>query len=166
MADNYGDADGYVAYHSARNNDTALAFDEIDIAGALIVATEWLDGKYRSSYPGRKVGYRAQVREWPRDGAYDVNRNYIDPNAVPVEIINATYEAAAQHMMNPGALSLNWTPSKYKRVSIDGALSVDYAQYGGTSEIQTQFAVIEFIMAGILNAQSEASPLSGASFRA
>ena len=141
------------------------AWDDEYIDAKMVVASEWLDARYTEMFPGLKVGMRAQVREWPRVGAYDYYGYSIASNAVPVEIENATYEATLREGSEPGSLSKDWTPDKYKRVSIDGALSVEYSGFGSASEIQTQFMRITEILRPILTGQYSFSALSGATSR-
>ena len=161
----YGTDDGFLAYHIARGRDVAT-IDEDAIAPARLVASEWLDGAFRAQFPGLKVGLRAQVREWPRQGANDIYGYAIASDVPPVEIDNATYEATYREIKTPGSLVKDWTPSKYKRASVDGAVSVDFAMFNSASDIQTQFLAIGQILAPILTAVGgDFSALSGATSR-
>jgi hypothetical protein len=160
MVDFYGDAAGFRNYHEDRNRNVDLWDDDAEVNGALLIASEWLDGKFRTSFGGDKVEQRAQVREWPRNGAVD-NRGYA-LIGIPFEAVNATYEAAYRELVSPGSLSVDWTPNIYKRASVDGAVSVEWANFGSVSDIQTQFAVIEQIIAPILTGSGNVSSLSGA----
>jgi hypothetical protein len=164
MADFYGTAAGFRAYHTARGRELIVADDDdAEINAKLLIASEWIDGKFRASFGGSKVGQRAQVREWPRNGAMDRDWYSIAADSVPVEAINATYEAALRELVTSGSLSIDWTPGKYKRVSVDGAISVEYASFDSVADIQTQFAIIEQIIAPILNGRGgNLSGLSGA----
>lgn len=164
MADFYGSAAGFRIYHSARGRNVAAYDDDDEVEAALLVASERNDAKYRSAFAGYKVGYRDQVREWPRASAFDIYAYSIPSDSVPTEMINATYEAALRQLVTPGSLSVDWTPSKYKRVSIDGAVSAEYTVFGGAMDVQTQFAIIDEILAPILTggvAAGQASALSG-----
>ena len=81
-------------YHSDRGNATwaAAASDAIRNA-ALIKATQWLDGQYRS----RWVGFRKtddQALDWPRYDAYDSDGYYLDSDSIPTRITYAQAEAA------------------------------------------------------------------------
>lgn len=149
MADFYGTIDGYRQYCSDRNN---LHVNDPDdqIGAALIVASEWLDAEYRSSFAGLKVGLRAQVREWPRTGAQDIYGYAISETAVPTEVVNATYEAAHRELDNPGSLSVDYTPAKYKSATVNGAVSVEYRHFDSASEAQTRIMVVEQILGPVL----------------
>ncbi|NUM72744.1 hypothetical protein HUU40_00140 [candidate division KSB1 bacterium] len=147
MPDFYGTPEGYTAYHLARNHDIQV-LDETEILAALLVASEWLDARYRLKFGGEKMGGREQVREWERRAAYDIYDKLLE--GIPREIEYATYEAAAIQGATPGALSLNFTPGKYESVSIDGAVSVVYATIQSVSDVQTQFAIIGEILSPIL----------------
>ncbi len=162
----YGTDDGFEAYHEARGNDLS-AIDLDDVEAKRLVASEWIDGRYGSAFPGYKVGMRDQEREWPRNAAFDrygYQVGLIDP---PREIDYATYEATLIELTTPGALTVNYTPSKYKRVSIDGALSVEYQTFNSGADAQTQYARIDMILADILTGSGGAamSSLSGAAVR-
>ena len=143
MPDFYGTHAGYDAYCTARNHDHG-PHNEAAVLAALLVASEWLDARYRGSFPGLKVGQREQVREWPRTGAMDYYGYAISSEVVPVEIEYATYEAAHREITQAGSLSVDYTPSKYKRVS------VEYNDFDNAREAQTQYNVIDQILQPIL----------------
>lgn len=160
----YGTVAAFRAYHTARGRVTD-EYDDDEVEAAKLVASEWLDGRYRSQFPGTKVGQRAQVREWPRVGGIDRDAYAIPSDTVPTEIENAVYEATLRQLLNPGSLSVDWTPPKYKRASVEGAVSVEYAMFASASDVQTRFAVIDDILAPILTGCGETSSLSGATAR-
>lgn len=161
----YGDVAGFKSYHDARNHDIA-GLDDDDIAASLLVASEWIDAKYRSLFSGTKVGGRDD-REWPRENAMDIFGYAIPDSVVPNEVLKATYEAALRDGMKPGSLSVDFTPGKYKQVAVDGAVSATYAGYSSASDVQSQFAIIDEILAPLLAADGgDRSALSGAVTRA
>jgi len=160
--DGYGSDTGFVDYHTARGRATMIAdHDPCEIAAARLVASEWLDARYMASFPGSKVGMRVQIREWPRQGGSDRYGYAIPEFAVPVEVVNATYEAALRQLDKPGSLAVDWTPNKYRSVSVDGAVSATYATFNSASEAQTQFLVIDQILAPILTGAGVVASLSG-----
>ena len=161
----YGTLIGFAAYHMARGRDTST-YTDVLIEAAKLIASEWLDAKYRTQFDGTKVGLRAQVREWPRTGAMDVNGYSIGSALVPTEIENATYEATLKQLVNNGSLSVDWVPPKYKRASVDGAVSIEYATFDNAAETQTRFKIIDEILAPILTGVGNTSPLSGGLYRA
>lgn len=152
MPDFYGDAAGFKAYWLARGDITAATMDNTAIEAALLVASEWIDQSFRMQFGGDKVGQRAQIREWPRNGAIDIDNHYIASDAIPREVLAATYEATFRQMTTPGVFFKDYTPSKYKSVSISGALSVDYA-IGSAYDFQTQFPAIAAILIPVLTAE-------------
>lgn len=163
----YGSVAGFKTYHTARGRAAIIAaFEDDEIEAAKLVSSEWLDGNYRGSFPGIKIGYRAQVREWPRVGGVDRDGYVIASDSVPTEVENATYEATLRQLITPGSLSVDWTPSKYKRVSVDGAVSAEYNSFYSASDVQTKFKVIDDILAPILTGCGNVSSLSGNSSRA
>lgn len=162
MPEYYGTPAGYAAYHAARDN-TVPARDALELEADLLVASEWIDARFRASFGGLKLSGRDQIREWERTSAYDIHGNLI--SGVPREIEHATYEAAAIHGAAPGSLSVNFTPGKYKSASVEGAVSVEFASFASASDVQTDFARINEILTPILTGTGAGSSLSGTSMR-
>lgn len=167
MADFYGTAAKYRSYCTARGYDVSADDDDADIEKALLVSSEWLDGIYGPTWGASgtlKTGGRSQVREWPRTGFVDMYSYNIPVDEVPREIENSTYEATRVELATPGSLFKNWTPSKYSQVSIDGAVSVTYADFNSAADAQMEIAAIPGIMYPLVNNQGQAG-FSGASGR-
>lgn len=163
MADAYGTNDGFTAYHTARGRAVQISdLDDAQITAARLVGSEFIDGRYAGAFPGLKVGMRAQVREWPRQGGSDRDGYNITSDTVPTEVENATYEAALRDAVQPGSLQIDWTPNEFKRVSVDGAVSVEYSTFTSPDDAQTQFIVIDRILAPVLTGSGNVSMLSGA----
>lgn len=165
--DHYGTPQGLRDYCTLRG--IALPADMLDDEEAEIalrVGSEFVDYGYSDLFGGTKTGERAQVREWPRRQAYDVDQYLIGENTIPREIESATYEAAAIHARNPGSLSVDYTPSKYRSVSVDGAVSVEFAQFNDAIEAQPQYLAIRRALGPILTRYPRGSAISGVSFRA
>jgi hypothetical protein len=116
-------------------------------------ATAWLDGEYRSRFPGRKRNGRAQALEWPRSDAVDSSGDEIADDELPAEIVAATCEAAIRELAVPGSLSPDVTPGKIKtRVRVEGAVDVTYAEGGVYGQAPTLLAVegiIEPLLSGV-----------------
>ena len=166
MPDFYGTVEGFREYHLKRGHDLAPEFAQDDdaVAAALLVASEWIDAKYRKAFLGQKIGGRdIQIREWPRLNAFSTYHEVL--TGIPREIEHATYEAAAIQGATPGALSVNWVPGKYKSVSVDGAVSVVYASISSVFEAQTQFAIIGEILSTILSGSNDQTSYIGESIR-
>lgn len=137
----------------------------IDVAR--LVASEYIDAKYGRSFSGMKIGERAQIREWPRCGAYDRDGWTFAVDEYPRELLDAVYLATWYQMTTPGSLVRTFTPRDKKRASVDGAVSVEYVIANQAYEIQTQYPLIESAIAPILTAVGgNSSMLSGTSSRA
>lgn len=126
----YGTNAGAGTYHSARGNAAWASASESDQDAALLRASEYIDNNWRQLFYGYKTGGRAQVREWPRDdvlvwnGALQIE---LPNDEVPVEVIDATYEAALRELNSPGYFNPDIIPGKNKKsVSITGAVAVEY----------------------------------------
>lgn len=159
--------EGFTSYHEERGRIIPGTWDEEKIESSLLVGSEWIDGSYGESFSGYKTGGFLQDRQWPRTSAssntYPI---YIfGVNEIPQILINAVYEAAYREAANPGSLLKDYTPGKYRRVSIDGALSVEYAGFSLASDIQTTFPVIDRILAPLLTSSSSFASFTGSSSR-
>lgn len=122
-----------------------------DKEGALIRATAAIDATYRGRFPGYKANAREQALEWPRQLAYDVEDNLIDGNEVPVEVVNATCEAALRELLSPGSvlpdLERGGSIKRLKAGSVE-------IEYGANASPQTTFQLINGILSGILTTGS------------
>lgn len=163
MADFYGTATGYKAYWLARGNDQSAVTDP-NIEIALLVTSEFIDRSFRSQWQGLKVGQRDQVRDWPRSGVVDADGYAVASDVEPIELLNAVYEGTFRQLTTPGIFFKDYTPNKYKSVSITGALSVEYA-IGDAWSMQTQMPMIAMALRPILSCSGDASMLSGKSTR-
>ena len=64
MPDFYGTATAFTAYHAARDNTVPADVDtDAEIEVALLVASEWIDARYRPQFQGWKTAEREQLRE-------------------------------------------------------------------------------------------------------
>lgn len=154
----YGTFANFVTYHTNRGTDVS-AYAEAAVDAALIVGSSALDNRYRSYFEGKKAGGRAQVDEWPRTGAYDINGDAIPSDEIPREVENATYELALIQLRTPGALAINYTPSQYQSVAVSGAVSVSFTKFEGAGEVQTKFQIVDEIMSTLMTKSTSA--LSG-----
>lgn len=157
----YGSYDEFLVYCDERGYE--VTHSESRVEAALLVASEWLDATYRKFFQGLKVGQRYQIREWPRTGVVDNYGYAVASNEVPWEIEHATFEAALRELASSGSLTVDYVPPKYKSVSIDGAVSVQYASVSSGWELQPEFLKIDQILAPILRQQNFNSPLVGSS---
>lgn len=163
--DNYGTFAGFGAYHTARGRDVSEYLEPaVDVA--LLVASEWLDGSFGYRWPGYKVGDRAQqTRDWPRSWVQDREGYPVDADSVPTEIEQATYEAALRHLQDATVLQSDYTPNRYKRVAIEGSVSVEYLSLSAQS-VQAQFPIIGQILAPLLEGNGGVSSVSSGIVRA
>lgn len=166
----YGTKEGFAEYHEARGREIPGTWDDDLINAALLSASEWIDSVYGPSFIGYKTAGYEQVREWPRTAATVISSTpyyTFATDAVPERVENAAYEAAWRQAETPGSLMVDYTPGKYKSVTIEGALSVDYRQFDHSSEIQLQIGAVDTLLWPLLNEVSGAksSGFSGGSYR-
>ncbi len=150
-ANSYADQDLAEVYADNRGNaDWAAGADE-DKDAALIRATAAIDAKYRGRWPGYKVAGRVQVLEWPRQAAYDNEGNLIVGDEVPIEVINATIEAAFRELATPGVMLPDLARGGgIKRLKAD-TVEIEYA---ANAMAETAFTLIDGMLSGILSTGS------------
>lgn len=156
----YGSAEGFREYHEERGREIPATWDNDKIDSALLVASEWLDSIYGDIWIGYpKDGFEQELM-WPRKDAtiFNIIPPYtFEDDVIPLRVINATYEAALREATTPGSLMIDFTPSKYKSVRVEGAIQVEYNSFFSSSEIQTQLTTVQSLMAPLINPESAGS---------
>jgi hypothetical protein len=92
---------------------------------------------------------------------------YIYPDTeIPDRVIYATYEAAFREATTPQSLQVDYTPGKYKSVTVDGVLTVEYKDVA-VSDLAIQISKVDNWLWPLLDGNSTASfsSLSGGSSR-
>lgn len=147
------DAESYVsvavfqAYCAARAITPASA-DVATVEAGLRRATAALDAKYRPRFKGYRTNRRKQALEWPRTNALDdANRVYIGQYEIPVEVINATCEAAVRELASPGAMNPDVKPSAFVKRRKAGSVEIEFKDSG---PVTTTFLRIDQILAPVL----------------
>ena len=102
-ATSYASVAEFDAYWTDRGDDDIVLCSTPEKEVALILGTDWVDLLHR--WVGRKKVADSQspeqALEWPREGAFDPHTiRAIDPDSVPVQVKNATIEAAAAAISN------------------------------------------------------------------
>ena len=164
MVSFYGSVEAADQYHQDRAN-TAWAGDEVAKQAALIRASVYIDGRYRkllasgawqSWFPGVKTEGRGQAREWPRAGAYDYEGNPIPADQVPVEVEQATYEAALREIVEPGSLSPDFVSASLVKREKVGPLETEFAVSVGADaagSVRPVISIIDEMIAPVLVAR-------------
>lgn len=168
----YGTVAGFQTYHADRGRTIPGTWDDAAIAAALLSASEWIDAIYGSSFVGRKTDGFTQTREWPRisaivkdTGFYGEYYTYPDTE-IPDRVIYATYEAAWREASTPQSLQVDYTPGKYRSVTIEGSLSVEYRDVAAP-ELMIQISKVDNWLWPLIDGSSSGnfSSLSGGSSR-
>lgn len=165
MADHYGTLLGADAYFSARGISAWSAAAEAARTAALVRASSYIDGRYRSRFSGRKAGGRPQPLEWPRIDAVDASGEDIADDEVPVEVEHATYEAALRELQAPGSLSPDVVGTARVLREKVGELEVQYADATGVEDARPLVTIIDDILSGLLVSASD-KPRNTVSFLA
>jgi len=147
--------------------DRAITIPAGDVEAALIRATQYIESHYRGRWPGARLKYRGlQSLSWPRVGAYTNDESridyrgqfyddnsyynfgyYIPSNEIPIELIQATCEAAINQLVAPtSAQSLAEGTVKIERA---GDTMFEYFDPRATGQTATG-AAIDSILEGIL----------------
>lgn len=159
----YGAVADADTYHSDRGNSGWSGTDD-EKETALLRGSEYIDHNFRSSFPGYKAGLRAQTREWPRDWAYDYENNAIPSDEVPIEVEEATYEAALRELTDPGSLFPDFTPGQQTKREKVGPLEVEYTSPQGLASAKVMVTRILGILHPVLTGRPQSS-LAGQSVR-
>ena len=155
--DHYGSVADADAYHLAMGNAAWTGSDTVKTA-ALVRASLYVDslGLKQTAcgtvtlWPGRKVGGRNQALQWPRTGAKDRDGEAVG-TAVPLEIEQATYEAALRELVSPGSLRPDYVAAEQVTREKVGPIEVEYAESAeGTNPTQPVVSVINAMLAPLL----------------
>lgn len=164
MPDFYGTVAAADAYHAARAN-AAWTGDDVAKQAALIRASVYIDGRYRkllasgvwqSLFPGVKTEGRGQAREWPRTGAEDYEGHSIQSDQVPVEVEQATYEAAMRELVEPGSLSPDFVAASTVKRQKVGPIEEEFsvaAGADGAASVRPVISIIDEMIAPVLVAR-------------
>lgn len=164
MPEFYGTVAAADAYHLARAN-AAWTGDDTAKQAALLRASVYIDGRYRkllasgtwqSLFPGVKTEGRGQAREWPRTGAEDYEGHAIEPDQVPVEVENATFEAALRELASPGSLSPDFVAAQTIKREKVGPLETEFAVGNGADaagSVRPVISTIDEMIAPVLVAR-------------
>lgn len=152
MADFYGTVAGYKAWADDRGTSYSGKSDT-QIEQALVRASEYIDGAY--SFQGLKADGRSQERQWPRAWAMDAEGYGIASDAIPVEVVNATYEGTVRELVAAGALNKDVKPGGgvVRRVRA-GSTEVEFQSNAAT---ETTFTRIDQALAPLIGARSRYS---------
>lgn len=162
----YGTVAGYRAYNAELGRDTATDTDD-EVEALLLYASMYIDGRYEPSYWAPytyRTGRRAQDRAWPRESFVEYYGSVIPNNVVPIEIEQATYEAAYFQASGAGQLITNFTPNKYRRAAVDGAVSVEYnLNIMQAADAQVTIPLVESLLWAFLYPRDGGGNMSGLS---
>ncbi|TGU44639.1 hypothetical protein EN788_22245 [Mesorhizobium sp. M2D.F.Ca.ET.145.01.1.1] len=148
----------------------ALTFPGTDVPASeasLRRATAYIDNTYRTRFTGYRTHRRAQALEWPRVGAYvyipnnssdmayssgyDPAYDYIQQDQIPIEIINATCEAAIRELASPGTLAPDLDRGNAVKLLKAGSVEIEY---GANASATTTFQQIDLALSGLLRSDA------------
>lgn len=154
-ANSYASVTTADAYHSARGNtawtETSTSPDQ-GKAAALIRATAYIDAAYRGRFQGYRNNGRTQALEWPRMGVIDTQYFSVSSTAIPIEVVNATCEAAIREIASAGSLTADLERGGEVRSLSAGSVSIEY---GAGASASTVYPIIEGLLAGLIGGSSK-----------
>lgn len=150
-------------YHTARGNSTWTG-DSDAKETALLRGSEYIDHNFRSSFPGYRAELRDQTREWPRAWAFDYENNAIADDEIPIEVEEATYEAALRELTDPGSLFPDFTPGQQTKREKIGPIEVEYTSPQGLASAKVLVTRILGILHPVLTGRPNSS-VAGVSVR-
>lgn len=155
-------ADSYVTIEDAQTYaglvGASFAGSTPNMEAALRRATVWVDASFRSRFPGVKASGRDQVLEWPRAGATDAEGQPIPSDEIPVEVVNATVEAAIRELREPNSLSPDVVPGRAKTlVQVEGIRWEASPVAGGVEAERPHLTVVEGILSGLLKGGAQST---------
>jgi hypothetical protein len=155
----YGSAEDFVTYHENRGRSIPGTWDDDYIEAALLVASEYLDGRFGAVWIGTPTGGFEQERQWPRTDAYIEDEDYtFADDVVPDRVEKATYEAAYREATTPGSLTVDFKPNKYTSVSVDGAVSVDFnTALWHSADIQIDIPMVKILLKPLIDPEKTGS---------
>lgn len=155
----YGSAAGFITYTESRGKEILPAWITEVIEAALLLSSEWLDNRFERIWVGYPTGGFTQTRKWPRSSAAtNEYPQYVFANdAIPDNVVSATYEATFRELTETGALQKDFKQTKYSKVSVSGAMSVEYDNSLRSSDVQLQIPIIEDLMRPLLNESAQGS---------
>lgn len=149
-------ADSYVSladadtYHTSHNAGQWTGEDTAKEA-ALRRATMWIDGRYRSRFPGSRSNGRSQSLEWPRKNAYDTAGDLIGGTEIPNEVVQAVCEAALRELASAGSLSPDIVEAQTVQSESVGPISTTYAAKSGVDAQRPVLTVVDDLLAPVLS---------------
>lgn len=123
---------------------------------ALRVGTAYLDNQYRGEWPEIRTD-QDQALAWPRTGVYDTDGYLIASDEIPVQVVNATCEAALLALTGVSLEPVLTRGNAIKRtVDKVGPLSQEIEYADGASGLD-RFTVIEGLLRGLVRSARGAS---------
>lgn len=127
------------AYATDRGDTTWAALSTENKEIALIKATDYIDKNY--TWLGTK-NTREQALQWPRTDVVDANGFDIPSDEVPIEVKNATIEAA---LISGAGNDLYEATQIVKKEKVD-VLEVEYLENGYIGSFQSKYPLIDDIL--------------------
>lgn len=150
-------ANSYVSFEFAEDYFAGLGYSDWtagtapDREAALRRATQYIDMVYGPRWPGQRTRGRDQALDWPRKNVITTSGAYLAHDVVPIELMEATAEAARRELATPFSLMPDEPARIEKRVAV-GPISVEYAD---SRKPPSTMPVIDALLAELLRWSSD-----------
>ncbi len=143
-------ANSYITETDLSNyaDDRSITLAAGDAEGASIRGTQFIE-TYRPRFVGYRTHGRDQGLEWPRTGVLDAQYFPINGNEIPIEIKQATCEAAIRELENPGSMLADLERGGAIKLLKAGSVEIEY---GANAAAVTTYRIIDGILSGLLGA--------------
>jgi hypothetical protein len=144
----------------AENGYTTGSDDDLTVAQLRQRGSDYIDALYGQRFRGEPAGGMDQERAWPR-----VNATFwkapVPADAIPRNVVLASYHAALHEAQNPGSLAVAATAvGAVKREKID-VLETEYFQGSGdvAADATVRLSAVEGLLAPFLVPEGQGSGL-------
>ncbi len=148
LADAYVTLDFCIAY-ALEHGLTFADSPSTDGESAIVRATQFIDATYRQRFVGYRTHGRDQGLEWPRTGVLDAQYFPVSGNEIPIEIKNATCEAAVREFAVPSSMLADLERGGSIKLLKAGSVEIEY---GANASAVTTYRIIDGILSGLLGA--------------
>lgn len=145
----YGTDQGYTDWLA--ENGYAAPSGVLTVAQLRQRGSDYVDGLYEARFPGYRTGGIDQERAWPRTGAR-IQCQAVDPAAIPLAVVKASYVAALYEDGNPGGLAVAVTAAGVvKREKIDVIETEYFAGSGNVAaDAMIRLSAVDGLLASLL----------------
>lgn len=150
MAEAYGDLEGFKAWADDRGYSYPLGSGaDAEIDAALLKGTDYLEGRYRTRWKGRKTD-STQALAWPRKNVRDEDGVLLDDDVIPTRVIHASYEATRRILDGIDLQPDLERGGAVRREMVKAGPVETETEYSDNAAVLTSFTSIDGLLAGLI----------------